>query len=479
MTTFKATGPLPGDTATGALPAAGDTATTTGPPPGDTATTTGPSAGDTATTTGDTASGTGRLSVAEIVQLAVAPPLPFRLTAYDGSSAGPEQAPLGVEVVAPRALRYVLTAPGDLGLARAYIAGDLRFSGVHPADLYPVLQMMADRMHLRRPALRDLGRIVRSIGPARLLPPAPPAQEGPQRWKRVVRGLRHSRSRDSESIHHHYDVSNQFYEYVLGPSMAYTCAAYPTPDATLERAQADKFGLVFDKLRLQPGQRLLDVGCGWGSMVRHAARRGVAAVGVTLSAEQAEWAQRAIRAEGLQHLAEVRHQDYRDVREDGFDAVSSIGLIEHIGVANYRSYFSFLRSRLRPGGLLLNHGITRPENESTYRTEPFIDRYVFPDGELTGSGRIISAMQDTGLEVRHEENLREHYALTLRDWCANLRTHWDACVAEVGEPTAKVWGLYMSASRLGFERNQIQLHQVLAVRPDADGGAALPLRPWW
>jgi cyclopropane-fatty-acyl-phospholipid synthase len=205
----------------------------------------------------------------------------------------------------------------------------------------------------------------------------------------------------------------------------------------------------------------------------------VRAVGVTLSQEQAEWAQRAIRAEGLQDLAEVRYQDYRDVEETEFDAISSIGLIEHVGVANYPAYFSFLRSRLRPGGLLLNHGITRPENSAPFRTEPFIDRYVFPDGELTGSGRIISVMQDSGLEVRHSENLREHYALTLRDWCANLESNWDACVAEVGEGTAKVWGLYMAASRLSFERNMIQLHQVLAVRPGDHGQAGLPLRPWW
>jgi cyclopropane-fatty-acyl-phospholipid synthase len=247
----------------------------------------------------------------------------------------------------------------------------------------------------------------------------------------------------------------------------------------LDTAQATKFQLVFDKLDLRPGQRLLDVGCGWGSMVRHAARRGVRALGVTLSAEQADWAQRAIRAEGLQDLAEVRFQDYRDVEPTEFDAISSIGLIEHVGVANYPAYFSFLLSRLRPGGLLLNHGITRPENDSAFSTDAFIDRYVFPDGELTGSGRIISAMQNSGWEVRHSENLREHYALTLRDWCANLRANWDACVAEVGEPTAKVWGLYLAASRLGFERNQIQLHQVLAVRPGDRGAAGLPLRPWW
>ena len=421
----------------------------------------------------------GPLPVARMAEMAVAGELPFRLTAFDGSTAGPVEAPLAMSVESPRALRYMLTAPGDLGMARAYISGDLELGGVHPADPYPMLTMMADQLHLRRLSPSEIAAMARSIGLGKLLPPAPPPQEGPPRWRRALHGLRHSRHRDSDSIHHHYDVSNTFYEYVLGPSMAYTCAVYPDATANLDTAQATKFQLVFDKLDLRPGQRLLDVGCGWGSMVRHAARRGVRALGVTLSEEQAEWAQRAIRAEGLQDLAEVRFQDYRDVENKEFDAISSIGLIEHVGVANYPSYFSFLASRLRPGGLLLNHGITRPENNSTYRTDAFIDRYVFPDGELTGSGRIISVMQDSGLEVRHSENLREHYALTLRDWCANLQANWDACVAEVGEATAKVWGLYMAASRLSFERNQIQLHQVLAIRPGDRGQADVPLRPWW
>ena len=286
--------------------------------------------------------------------------------------------------------------------------------------------------------------------------------------------------RPREAIHHHYDVSNAFYERVLGASMTYTCACYPDGQATLEEAQDNKYRLVFEKLRLKPGDRLLDVGCGWGSMVRYAARRGVRAVGVTLSAEQAAWAQRAIADEGLSALAEVRHGDYRDVRESGFDAVSSIGLTEHIGVANYPAYFAFLQAKMRTGALLLNHCITRPNNRAGATASFFIDRYVFPDGELTGSGRIIAAAQDVGLEVLHEENLRHHYALTLRDWCANLVTHWDEAVAEVGLPTARVWGLYMAGSRLGFESNVVQLHQVLAVKLDDRGGdGGLPMRPWW
>ena len=433
------------------------------------------------TTFNDPTEAPGRLSLAEILESFTAGgELPLKFSAYDGSSAGPEDAELGLELLTPRGTTYLATAPGDLGLARAYVAGDLGVQGVHPGDPYELLKALGQSMDFKRPPARVLVDIVRSIGIERLKPIAPPPQEALPRWRRIAEGLRHSKKRDAEAIHHHYDVSNAFYEWVLGPSMTYTCACYPNPEATLEEAQDNKYRLVFEKLNLKAGDRLLDVGCGWGSMVRHAARNGVRAIGVTLSREQAAWAQKAIADEGLTDRAEVRHMDYRDVLESGFDAVSSIGLTEHIGVANYPSYFGFLKSKLRTGGLLLNHCITRPNNRTGPSAGGFIDRYVFPDGELTGSGRIITAVQNVGLEVIHEENLRNHYALTLRDWCRNLVEHWDEAVDEVGLPTAKVWGLYMAGSRLGFETNVVQLHQVLAVKLDHNGGdGGLPLRPWW
>ncbi len=428
----------------------------------------------------DTAEGTEKLTLAQVLEIVTGSRLPLRFTAYDGSSAGPPDAPLGIELLTPRGTTYLATGRGDLGLARAYIAGDLEAHGVHPGDPYELLKALADALVFRMPPPRQAAQIIRSIGIQHLRPIAPPDLEAPPRWRRVAAGLRHSKARDAEAIHHHYDVSNTFYEWVLGPSMTYTCACYPSPDASLEDAQENKYRLVFDKLRLKPGDRLLDVGCGWGGMVRYAARRGVRAIGVTLSQEQTSWGQRAIADEGLGDLAEVRFGDYRDITETGFDAVSSIGLLEHIGVRNYPAYFAFLRSRMRPGALLLNHCITRPDNHSEASAKGFIDRYVFPDGELTGSGRIITEAQDVGLEVLHEENLRQHYAMTLRDWCANLVAHWDEAVAEVGLPTAKVWGMYMAGSRLAFETNGIQLHQVLAVNPDDHGGVGdLPLRPWW
>ncbi|WP_082492180.1 class I SAM-dependent methyltransferase [Leifsonia sp. Root4] len=426
----------------------------------------------------DTAEPGGKLSLAAVLEILAGGRLPLRFTAYDGSTAGPPDAPFALDLKTPRGTSYLATGGGDLGLARAYIAGDLEIRGVHPGDPYELLKTLADSLVFTRPPARTMLEIVRSIGIEHLRPIAPPPGEAPPRWRRVAEGMRHSKARDAEAIHHHYDVSNTFYEFVLGPSMTYTCACYPDDAAGLDAAQENKYRLVFEKLRLRPGDRLLDVGCGWGGMVRYAARRGVRATGVTLSREQTAWAKRAIAEEGLDELAEVRYGDYRDIVEGRFDAVSSIGLLEHIGVRNYPAYFEFLQSRLRPGGLLLNHCITRPENRTAPAARGFIDRYVFPDGELTGSGRIITDAQDAGLEVLHEENLRQHYALTLRDWCANLVEHWDEAVAEVGLPTAKVWGLYMAGSRLGFENNGIQLHQVLMAKP---GGPSdeLPLRPWW
>ncbi|WP_068279590.1 class I SAM-dependent methyltransferase [Aldersonia kunmingensis] len=419
-----------------------------------------------------------KLSIADIVQTVVEGPLPLRVNAYDGSTAGPGDSPYALEISDPRAINHLATAPGDLGMARAYVSGEMTASGVHPGDPYEILKVLQD-LHFHRPSVGELASITRTLGWERLHPISPPPQETLPRWRRIAEGLRHSKTRDAEVIHHHYDVSNTFYEYVLGPSMAYTCAAYNDPNWTLEQAQENKYRLVFDKLRLKEGDRLLDIGCGWGTMVRYAARRGVKVIGATLSKQQAEWAQKAIAEEGLSDLAEVRHSDYRDVTESDFDAVSSIGLTEHIGVQNYPAYFGFISSKLREGGLFLNHSITRPDNTRSSRAGGFIDRYVFPDGELIGSGRIITDIQNVGLEVRHEENLREHYALTLAEWCKNLVDNWDACVAEVGEGTAKVWGLYMAGSRLGFERNVVQLHQVLGVKLDPNGEANLPLRPWW
>ena len=417
-----------------------------------------------------------RISIGDAVASLLRDGMPVRFTAYDGSSAGPSDATIEMELLNQRGLAYILTAPGDLGIARAYVAGDLQVHGVHPGDPYDALRLLQNHLRFRKPSASEALNLIRGLGLSNLRPPAPPPQEHLPRWRRMVEGVRHSLGRDAEVIHHHYDVSNRFYEMVLGPSMTYTCAVFPTEDATLEAAQHTKYDLVARKLDLQPGQRLLDLGCGWGGMVRHAAKEyGVQALGVTLSREQASWAQHKIKEEGLDHLAEVRFLDYRMVEEGDFDAVSSIGLTEHLGVQNSPAYDSFRRSRLRPAGRLLNHCITRSHTRHE-ETGAFIDRYVFPDGELIGSGKIITEVQNAGLEVQHEENFRVHYAKTLAGWCRNLRENWDECVAEVGEGTARVWGLYMAGSRLGFERNEIQLHHVLATKTGPDGVSGYPLR---
>jgi len=417
------------------------------------------------------------MALAEVFESFVGPDAPLEFAAYDGSRAGEPGSAVKMTVRSPVAVAYLAQAPGALGLARAYVSGHLDLDG----DMYEALARMTKAQNIGMTLAEKL-RLLQALGGPKLLvnrlPPPPQEVRVKSRWRT---GRLHSKDRDASAISHHYDVSNRFYEWVLGPTMAYTCACYPREDATLEEAQAYKFDLVARKLGLHEGMRLLDVGCGWGGMVMHAAREyGVKALGVTLSAQQAAWAQAAIEREGLSGLAEVRHLDYRDVAETDFDAVSSIGLTEHIGKQNLPSYFSFLHGKLRPGGRLLNHCITRPDNtEPPIRKNGFINRYVFPDGELEGPGYLISLMHDAGFEVRHEENLREHYAKTLAGWCANLDEHWDEAVAEVGEGTARVWRLYMAGSRLGFERNQIQLHQVLGVKLGENGESGMPLRPDW
>src|SRR3954453_5781260 len=413
-----------------------------------------------------------RTPIAQLIAGALAD-APIGVEAYDGSRSGPAEASVRLVLRSPKALSYPLTAPSELGLARAFVAGELDIEG----DIYEALSILwSDRIgHM---SWSDRLNVLRNIDPKALRWVDPPPEEFGAR--RLRSGLRHSKARDAQAISHHYDVSNTFYEYVLGPSMTYTCACYPGDDATLEEAQAHKYDLVCRKLALEPGMRLLDVGCGWGGMVLHAAKHyGVTALGVTLSRRQAEWAKERIATEGMGHLAEVRFSDYADVTEGDFDAVSSIGLTEHIGRANLPAYFSFLSAKLRPHGRLLNHCITRPTTTELNRFGGFIDRYVFPDGELEGVGVIVSAMQDHGLEVRHEENLREHYARTLAGWCANLSEHWDDAVAEVGPGRARGWALYMAGSRLGFERHTIELHQVLGTKVDAAGRSGMPLRPDW
>jgi cyclopropane-fatty-acyl-phospholipid synthase len=417
------------------------------------------------------------LSLADIFRLVTFEPEGVRFEAYDGSHSGPADAEVTLVVRDDRAVRYLIRAPSSLGLGRAYVSGSATVEG----DLHQLLVAVLSRWSAGV-APGDLAKLMpatRALLPYVRNHPEPPDAEAPGRLRRGI--LRHSKGRDAQVISHHYDVSNAFYEYVLGPSMTYTCGVYDGSDTSLEDAQAAKYELVCRKLGLQEGMRLLDVGCGWGGMVMHAAEHhGVTALGVTLSQQQAEWAGKAIAERGLGDRAEVRFMDYRDVPDAQFDAVSSIGLTEHIGKRNLSAYFGSLYAKLHPRGRLLNHCITRPRPGLPARAAGFIDRYVFPDGELESPGHLVEAMNAAGFEIRHAENLREHYALTLRDWGDNLERRWDEAVTEVGVERARVWRLYMAASRAGFDCDTIQLHQVLAVRAEhtrAGSRSGFPLRP--
>ncbi|MFJ7341572.1 class I SAM-dependent methyltransferase [Streptomyces sp. NPDC101110] len=407
-------------------------------------------------------------------------PLPVRIRAWDGSQSGPPGAPALV-VRNRRALRRLLWKPGELGLARAWVAGDLDIEG----DLYTTLDLLAGLIWergedartlvqaLRDPEVRAAVRgLVKLAGPP--LPPAPPREE-----TRSPRRHLHTKRTDRRAVSHHYDVGNDFYEIVLGPSMVYSCAYWPTPDGTLEQAQRDKLELVCRKLGLRPGGRLLDVGCGWGSMAVHAAREhGVSVVGVTLSQEQAAYARKRVADEGLTDKVEIRVQDYRDVRDGPYDAISSIGMAEHVGAGRYLEYAADLYDLLRPGGRLLNHQIARrpQRDESTYSVDAFIDSYVFPDGELQPIGATVALLERAGFEVRDVEAIREHYALTLRRWVSRLEADWERAVRLTSPGRARVWRLYMAASAVAFERNRIGVNQVLAVRSPHSGASGMPLR---
>jgi cyclopropane-fatty-acyl-phospholipid synthase len=395
--------------------------------------------------------------------------LPVAFEAYDGSRAGPDNAATTVIIRSPDALRRIVTAPGELGVARAYVAGDIDILG----EIWGLMDLRDMVTHVRFdiPAVR---RFVAELGGWRQVHRVDPPPE-----EAHLHGRRHSKARDAAAISHHYDVSNAFYRMVLGPSLTYSCAVFRTPGDTLEQAQANKYELISRKLGLEPGMRLLDVGCGWGGMVMHAAaHHGVQAVGVTISARQAELAEKRVGEAGLSDQVQIRLQDYRDVDDGPYEAVSSIGMFEHVGEARLADYFTRLKSLLRPGGRLLNHGIARRAGEhARLPRRSFANRYVFPDGELHEVGRVISVMQAAGFEVRHDESLREHYGLTLRHWVANLEANWDAAVEEVGEGRARVWRLYMAGAAVNFERGGNQLHQVLAVPDGGDGTSGVPLRP--
>jgi cyclopropane-fatty-acyl-phospholipid synthase len=400
---------------------------------------------------------------------------------WDGSTLGPspDQTCATLVVRSPRAVRRLLWAPGELGLARAYVAGDIDIEG----DVYGVLdlrRMIADdhdgvKLGFGAGGLGSLLRTAAALG-ALGPPPRPPAEEV------RLHGTRHSRGRDAGAIRTHYDVSNDFYRLVLGPTMTYSCAYWDDGITSLDAAQEAKYEHISRKLALRPGMRLLDIGCGWGGMVLHAARHhGVEAVGITVSPAQHDLAAKRVAAAGLGDRVEIRLQDYRDLGSEQFDAVSSIGMFEHVGEARLREYAAILFGVLRPEGRLLNHGVSRPAGPAQPRRRSFIDRYVFPDGELFEVGTVVSVLQEVGFEVRDAESLREHYARTLRAWVANLETNWGEAVASAGAARARIWRLYMAGCAANFEQGRTMIHQVLGVRQGARGASGMPAtrRGWY
>jgi len=395
-------------------------------------------------------------------------PPPLRFEFWDGSSLGPGGGD-SLHVRSPDAVRRLLWSPGELGLARAFVMGDLGFEG----DIFEMLAVL----HAASPARSHVGsrlpwqtlQAARRLGALGGPLPPPPEEAAP-------RGRLHSRSRDAQAVQHHYDVSNDFYAMVLGPAMTYSCARFAPGAQTLEAAQESKHGLICHKLGLadRAGQRVLDVGCGWGSFAIHAARHyGARLVGVTLSLAQQQCGRDRVLAAGLEDQIEIRLQDYRDVRDGPFDGIASVGMFEHVGSSNSAEYFGTMRRLLGPEGRLLNHAISSVGG-SRIGPRTFMGRYVFPDGELIDVGQVVLAMQEAGFEVRDVESLREHYAKTLHAWVDNLQRHWKAAVADVGVRRARVWQLYMAASANGFEDGGISVHQVLGVVPGPDGRSGMP-----
>jgi len=416
--------------------------------------------------------------VLDLLRRALPADTPLELALADDVRSEPRPAPARVVVGGPDALARLLWPPSADALGEAYLRGDIDFDG----DIWTAVDA-GRAFDLRRlgralPHLARLGFQLR-----RGAAPAPALQ-------RVARlsGRRHSRARDLAAVRFHYDVGNDFYALWLDRRLVYSCAYFETPESTLDAAQEAKLDLICRKLRLEPGMRLLDIGCGWGSLVLFAAERyGVEATGITLSAAQAEWAAGEIGRRGLEGRVRVAVRDYRDLDGLGpFDAVASVGMFEHVGRERLAEYFAAALAALRPGGLFLNHGIATTATGGLLRKRwlrfgdgGFLGRYVFPDGELVSVEDAVGSARRAGFELLDVQSLRPHYALTLKAWVERLEASTDEARALVGEEVYRTWRLYMAAARGGFEMGSLDVAQLLLARPGPDGPAKLPLRPWW
>jgi cyclopropane-fatty-acyl-phospholipid synthase len=387
---------------------------------------------------------------------AALPERPFELHFWDGSAlpatAGNGRRPV-FSARSPRAVAHAVLAPGQLGLSRAYVSGELEVD-----DLDAVLELLRDW----QPPPIDAGArrrlllaAARAVGIMR--PPRPPAVE------LRPRGQRHSIARDARAVRHHYDVSNDFFALFLDASMTYSCAVFADPsssDEPLEEAQRRKLEVVCTKLALQPGERVLDVGCGWGSFPVHAAaQHGVEVVGITLSEPQARRARERAAAEGVADRVQIHVADYRELRGERFDAIASIGMVEHVGARNIDAYARQLAGLLGPGGRLLNHGIARLRHGES-EAGGFSERYVFPDAAPLHLSRIQFALEAAGFEVEHVEGYRQHYARTLTHWASRLDDNAEEAERLAGPERMRVWRLYLRAARSGFQTGFTSIYQV-------------------
>ncbi|GAA2490212.1 cyclopropane-fatty-acyl-phospholipid synthase family protein [Streptomyces thermolineatus] len=403
--------------------------------------------------------------------------LPVRLRAWDGSEAGPAGAPV-VVLRSRAALRRLLWEPGELGLAQAYVLGELDVEGDLAEGLRTVWRAVRERgLRPRRMPTRDRLRAAGTALRLGALGPRPPAP----RTQAALDGAVHSRARDRAAISHHYDLSNAFYRLLMDGSMAYSCAYWTSDDPSygLARAQHDKLELICRKLGLRKGARLLDVGCGWGSLSLHAAEHhGARVVGVTLSREQRDFVRGRIEERGLADRVEVRLQDYRELEEEAggcFDAVATVEMGEHVGDAQYPAFAAILHRMLRPGGRLLVQQMSRGARAPGGGA--FIESYVAPDMHMRPLGATVGLLEAAGLEVRGTESLREHYVRTVGAWHRTLEERWEEFAALVGEETARVWRLYLVGGALAFEERRMGVDQIVAVRPAADGTSGMPATP--
>ena len=397
--------------------------------------------------------------------------LPVRLRAWDGSEAGPVDAPL-VELTSRDAVRRLLWHPGELGAAQAYVTGEIEVHHDLDDALTHVWSVAAERgLAGVRPSPGAFVRALRAavdVGAVGKAPALPASQAR-------VRGRLHSKLRDRRAISHHYDLSNEFYSLILDPSMAYSSGYWRSTDPScdpeygLADAQRDKLDLVCQKVGLGPGMRFLDVGCGWGSLSLHAAQHyGAQVTGVTIAAEQKKFIDQRIRERGLEHLVEIRLQDYREVRETGFDAVASIEMGEHVGEQNYGTYAQVLHDAVRPGGRVLIQQMSRAGGRNGHPGGgPFIESFIAPDMHMRPVGETVAYLERGGLEVRDVHALREHYVLTVAGWMERFEANLERLTELVGEEVVRVWRLYLVGGAMAFRDGRMGVDQILMVRPGA------------